>query len=308
MFDPRKYSRVTQLFIAMVILYMMLPFFLPANSVTKRLYQVDDTQYYYLLFLVRIPIIATWCMVFYSYRRLQRYANVIRKTPEGPYFRSIARGMGWIAWILITVGLISTILNAIANSHPKFLTAALVSVGYSYVIGSLFAFSYVHAGTHALFNKAKIRITSKYIRIAAAIAVFIGVMFCMLVGSKLQGSSLTNAYNSLYLANGLVWSTIVTPYLYAWGLGSIAALQLLVLARQSPGVIYKHALRYLAVGVMLIILSMSALQYFRAIIPRTGYLVIGPTLLTTYAIYALALAGSILLIKGVRRLQRIEDI
>jgi membrane glycosyltransferase len=79
-------------------------------------------------------------------------------------------------------------------------------------------------------------------------------------------------------------------------------------ARRTSGVIYKQALQYLSVGLITIILTMSALQYFRAIIPRDGHVTINGALIMVFAIYAVNAVGGILLAIGARRLKRIEEI
>ena len=304
----RNISRGTKVFIALTIIYGLFAFILPANPITKATYQVDNEAYHTLLFVVRIPIIATWCIAYFSFIRLLGYARQIKDTPEGAGFLSIAKGVGWIAWGLAVPAFVSSLLNAIANVDRDFLATALIITNYLYMIASLVAFSYIGAGAHALLHNAKVKVQSKHIRWLVAVLVSFAVLFCALIAARLHGMSLGDSYNAFYLPNWLVWSTIVTPYLYAWFIGVFAAMELVLIARRTSGIIYKQALQLIAAGLVLIILSMCSLQYFRAIVPRTGHLTIGASLVTAYGIYAVNITGSILLVSGVRRLKRIEDI
>lgn len=306
--EIRHISRSTKIFIALIALYIGLTFILPANHVTKSMYAINDAQYHSLLFAVRLPILAVWCAAFYSYRRLINYAKQISDTKEGEHFMTLAKGMRWIAWGLIIPAVISTLLNTIANHNSDFLAPALVITNYLYVIVSLIAFTYIGKATHNLTQQSSVHLSVRSIRLLIGSLTALGVVFCVLTASKLNGTSLTDSYNAYYLPNWAIWTTVVVPYLYAWFIGLVAALELVVIARKTSGIIYKQALQLLAAGLVLIIVSMCSLQYFRSVVPRTGHLTIGASLITTYAIYGVNLAGSALLATGVKRLKRIEDI
>lgn len=301
-------SRSTKVFIALTALYALLSFILPPSDATKAAYQLDDLQYHILLFIVRLPIIAVWCVALFSYISLHHYAEKITDTTEGDGFRAMATGMRWIAWGLLVPALASAFLNAIANVHPGFSVTALVTTNYLYVIGTLLAFSYFNSGAHSLAQNSNIHFSSRHIRLLTGVLVSISVLFCFLVASKMHGMDLGDSYNAYYLPNIIIWITVVVPYLYAWFLGAFAVTELILIAQRTSGVIYKKALQLLASGMVLIIFSLGALQYFRSIIPRTGHLTIGSALITAYAIYALLIVGSVMLAIGARRLKRIEDI
>jgi hypothetical protein len=301
-------SRGTQLFIVMTILYGLFAFILPASPVTKATYQINDEAYHALLFVVRLPIILTWCVAYFGFSRLTAYARQIKDTPEGKGFLSIARGMGWVAWGMIMPAFISSLLNAVANVHHGFLSTALIITNYLYVFASVVAFSYIAIGTHTLVHQSKVKIGIKHIQILVAILVAMGVLFGALISARLHGHSMGDSFNAFYLPNWLVWTTIVAPYLYAWFMGTFAALELVLIARRTSGIIYKQALQLLAIGLILIIWAFCSLQYFRSIVPRTGHLTIGSSLITVYIIYGVSIAGTIALVSGVQRLKRIEDI
>jgi hypothetical protein len=299
----------TQLFAGLMAVYVLFTLFLPASRATIQDYQLSTAQYHYLLLVVRLPIIAVWCIAYFSYYRLRQYAQKIKNTHEGDDFAAIAKGMGWIAWGLLISSFVSSILNAIANQHPSFKAAALIITNYSYVIVSLAAFTYIGNGAQGLFVRAKAWFTIHHVRAFVGVLVVIGVIFCVLISEQLhQPQNLGDSYNAFYMTNWLVWATIVIPYLSAWFIGFFAALELILVSRQTSGVIYRLALQLLAAGLVLITVSFSGLQYLRSVIPRSGHLTISSTLIATYAIYGVGAAGYSMLANGTKRLKRIEDI
>lgn len=301
-------SLVTVTFVALAILYSALSFILPTSSATKSMYNLTDSEYMLLLFIVRIPIVLTWCLAFYAYRRLRLYANKISDTPEGKHFSKIATGIGWIAWGYAIPALIRTILYAFANQNPSFLSAALIITNYMFVIVTLMAFAYISGGAHQLARAGNIHLSIFQIRSVTAGLTALGILFCVLVASNLDMTSITNTDNAYHLPNWLIWSTIVLPYLFAWASGLFAAMEITILAKESPGIIYRRALFLLASGLVLMVVSLCAAQYILTIIPRTGYLTLGMSLVIIYVIYGIGSIGSVILAWGARRLKQIEEV
>lgn len=306
-FVPRL-SRSSQIFIALMALYVALTFILPVNPSSAKDFEVSEAQYRYLLLIVKIPLIAAWSIAFYSYRRLREYANQIKDAPEGADYSSMARGTGWLAWGFAIAPIISSLIGVVAIDHPVFRTIGAQYNNFTYLLVTVVGLSYIAGGIHRLARRSKVAFEMRHIRTIVGVLVAASVVFCALLASRLQDGGLGNSYNSFYLPNGLVWSVIVIPYLYAWCLGIIAAFELATVARQTSGIIYKRALAYLTIGIVIIILCMTTLQYFRAFFPRGGGLAVNGTLITVYLMYALNAVGSVLLAIGVKKLKRIEDI
>lgn len=306
-----RISRGSLWFMGLTALYALLAFILPASARTKAAYHFDDTQYHILVFVVRLPIIAVWLIALYSYIWLRRYARRIEDTPEGEGFMSITKGMKWIAWGLLLPGIASAFLSAIANVAPSFHSWSLIITNYLYMVVAVGAFIHIYKGTHILTLQNRIHFSTLQVRTLLAILAVFCVVFCVLIANKLNATAHNdwfNSYNAYYLPNFLIWTTIVLPYVFAWFMGITAALELLLVGWNTSGVIYRRSMQLLASGLILVILSMCAMQYFRSVIPRTGHLAIGPTLITAYIIYAGSATGSILLAQGAKKLQRIEEI
>lgn len=291
-----------------MVLFMALVFILPVSQQKLQVYNLTASEYRYLLSIVLIPLIAAWSIAFYSFRRLREYARAIKDAPEGADYATMAMGTGWLAWGFALPPVISSLLGPLAQSHPSLIPALSWYSTYIYLLVTLVGLGYISTGVHKLARRSAINFEMRQIRYIVALLVAMAALFCVLIVGRLHGTSLSDSFNSFYLPNILVWVTVVIPYLYAWCLGIIGAFELSIFAQQTSGVIYKQALQYLASGLVIIIVSMIALQYFRAIVPRTGALAINGALITVYGIYAANAIGNVLLAVGVRRLKRIEDI
>jgi hypothetical protein len=301
-------SKSTKIFIALLVFWLASAFFLPANRTTMALYDITAAQYSYLLFLVRLPIAIVWISVFYSYRMLHSYAVSLKDTPEGEEFNALRRGLLWMAWGFPIPAIASVLLHSIANQQDTFYSTALIISNYLYLVFSLVAFSYICGGGHRLATRSRVILATKHIRTLIAGLIVLGVLFCILITARLTDpETLANSMNAYHLPNVLVWVTIVMPYLYAWFVGLFAAMEIMLVARRSKGIIYRQGLQLLAIGLVTVIVSMCMLQYFRSVVPRTGYLTLGGTLVTTYVINFLTGVGSVLVALGARRLKRIED-
>lgn len=303
-----KLSRSSQAFIALMVLFAALTFILPANQKALETYHLTGAQYQYLLLIIKIPLIAAWSIAFYSYRRLREYADQIKDTPEGSDYSVIAAGIGWLAWGFAVPPVVGTFLGQMAQSHPSLTAVAVSFNSYMYLLVTVVALSFISAGIHKLARRSSINFEMRQIRYIVGVLVALSVAFCSLIAGRLHGTSLGDSFNAFYLPNIIVWTTIVIPYLYAWCLGIIGVFELIIFAQQTTGIIYKQALRYLAIGLAIIVVSMISLQYFRAFIPRVGNLAINGALIMAYAIYATNAIGGVSLAIGVKRLKRIEDI
>ena len=303
-----KLSRSSQIFIGCMVLFATLAFILPVNPQTLAIYHLTESEYRYLLFIILIPLIAAWSIAFYSFRRLREYARAIHDAPEGGDYATMAKGTGWLAWGFALPPLIGSLVGPFVISHPSLVNVLSWYNTYVYLIVTLVGLGYISSSIHKLARRSTINFEMRQIRYIVGLLVALSVTFCALIISRLHGTSLGDSFNSFYLPNVLVWITVVIPYLYAWCLGIIGAFELVIFAQQTSGVIYRQALRYLAAGLVIIIVSMIALQYFRAIVPRTGAVTINGALITVYGIYAANAVGNALLAFGVKRLKRIEDI
>ncbi|HVX56721.1 MAG TPA: hypothetical protein VHA37_03235 [Candidatus Saccharimonadales bacterium] len=292
----------------LAVFYVLLTFWLPANSATRQAYHFSALQYHVVAFAVALPSLAVWLAAFIGYAKLRLYARSVRKTPEGIYFDQLAAGCTWLAWSLPISTIIPTILNAIADKHAGFHGAAIIISNYVSLIMPLIAFSVIAGGSRGLLGNVRVKLTLVNARLIIAGFLLMGVLYCFLTFRHFNLGSLGSSDNPYFLPIWLMVITVTAPYLYAWFMGILATFELILFRRHVRGVLYKQPLGLLVGGLMAVILSSVALQYIASVDPRVGHLVLDYKLALTLVFRVIGGAGFVLLAVGAGRLQKIEEV
>ncbi len=295
-------------YVAFIGLYLVLTLVLPANHIATQTYGLTPLRYHLLFLVVALPFIGIWLAAFYGYTRLDRYAQAIRGSKEGHDFRQLAIGSGWLAYGLPVAALTSIILNSIADKDIHFHPVAVIINNYLGLILPLIAFSFLGTGARGLATRSKPCLTRAAERSLILLFALFGVFFCFFTFRQLSSLSLTASGNVYFLPVWLVVITIVIPYLYAWFIGMLAAYEIVMFAKQSEGVLYTRALRYLGFGIATVIISSIALQYLSSIVVRSGSAHLSYFLICLSVIELLAAGGYSFIALGARRLHRIEEV
>jgi len=295
-------------FFVIAIVYVLLINVLPANEIVMERYNLGHDQYRVLFFLVQLPYMIIWFMAFYSFAKLQRYSNKIQKSPESEDFRTITKGIKYLAFGMPLVSLIAISLNSIAVSSPGFNPTAVIAINYLSLIVPLLAYTTIRKGTHGLADRAKLNFGIIDTRFIMSILVVIGVAYCYFTFRKLNLESLGSADNPYYLPAWIMITTIIMPYLFAWFSGLLAAYEMVLYSRHVQGVLYRQSMRLLSLGIVGIVAGGVGLQYLRTVVPRTGHISINDTLVWAYFIYVVLGIGFSLIIIGAIKLKRIEDV
>ena len=291
----------------LIIGYVILVFLLPANTVTMRVYHFSSLEYRAALLLVALPSLLTWLAAFIGYAKLRQYVGAISKTPEGAYFDKLATGCLWLAWSLPAASYFGLIANAAADKWPS-VHAPTILGNYINLGLSVVAFSLIGAASRGLVILAKLKFSLASVRAIMLFFLAAGVLYCYLIFRKLDLSSLGSTNNAYSLPIWLVVVTLIVPYLYAWFVGLLAAYEIRLFSRLTDGVLYRQALRLVAAGLTIIILSFIALQYISSVQPSKGHLVLGYRVVLVSVSRVIGGGGFLLLAVGAERLKRIEDV
>lgn len=292
----------------LAVLYLFLGALLPASKATQQIYHLSGAEYHLLLFSVQLPLVLFWLPAFFGYIKLNEYASLIKKSPEGPPYQALARGLQWLAWGLAVPSIISLILNTIANSHPGFHAVSLIVGGYISLLFPLIAFNIISNGSHALAQRTKAIVQVNGAKSLLFIFAILGTIFCFATFRHIDLSHAGNSLNPYYLPTWLVVVSLVVPYLYAWFVGLLAAYQMLLLSRHTQGSLYRQAFQYMAAGLTLVIISLGVVECFRSVVPRSGHLSISAILIATYIFELISTGGFILISYGVTRLKKLEEV
>ncbi|HET8709078.1 MAG TPA: hypothetical protein VFL85_02230, partial [Candidatus Saccharimonadales bacterium] len=244
----------------LVAIYLVLSMATPVNPHTLERLHLDAAQYHAFMFAVILPYVLIWFAAFFAYVTLGAYANSIKKSKEGPAFIQIAQGVRVMAWGLAIPAIISAIVKAIATVHPDFEDSATIISNYVTLLVPLIAFAYISAGTRKLSDLVKTRPTLIGIRMFSFAFIVMGVYYVYLT---LRARFVHGDPYHLSLVGTLM--TIIVPYLFAWFMGLLATLELMMYATKITGVLYKQSLNLLAYGISLVIGSSIFIQYVTVI-------------------------------------------
>lgn len=304
----KRFSSPLNSYIILTVLFFLLIAVVPVSTTAMHNYNMSAQQYRILLFMVELPLAFVWFAAFYSYAKLNDYAKIVSKTAEGHGFERLALGSKWLAWGLVLPTIISLATNGFANNHTGFHSAAIIVVNYLNVIFPIIAFSLISQGSHMLTVSQRLRPALLSIRLMMLAFIILGVVFCFLTFLHLDLHNPSSSLNPYYLPIWLLIFSVIIPYLYAWFVGLFAAQELILVARNVKGVLYRQALQLVASGVGLVVVSSIGVQYLRSVVPRTGHLALNTVLVTTYLIYLVLVLGFVLISMGANRLKKIEDI
>lgn len=301
-------SKYLQRATLLVIVYVGLIFLLPANRDVMHAYHLSSLQYRFILLAVTLPELIAWLVAFEGYARLRQYVHAIRKTKEGRHFDKLATGSAWLAWSLPLPVILALLLNALASAWLAFYPASVIIGNYFNLLLPLVAFSLIGGAARGLVNNAKIRFSLSGARTIMLIFLVAGVSYCYFTFRHFDPDSLGSSHNPYFLPIWLMILTVIIPYLYAWFAGLLGAYEITLFSKQTTGVLYRQALRLLASGLVVIIVSSIAVQYMNSIQPLVGHLVINYQLVLTSIFRVIEAGGFILMALGASRLMRIEEV
>lgn len=304
----RLLARPLVAFTVLALIYTILIFTLPPNHKTMEAYNLTPLGFRIIYFSMVIPSLITWFTSFFGYAKLREYANSISQTVEGEDYSQLARGATWLAWSLPLASIAAIILSGAANRWSNFLPTAVIISHYINLILPLVAFTIIGSAARRLTAHAKLKFAPQASRFIIILFVVAGVSYCLLTFRWFDLSNLTNTHNPYYLPLWLVLLTISIPYLYAWFVAMLASYEISLFRRHVSGLLYKNALRYLAVGLIVVVLSSIGLQYITAADPRFGKLIFDAQLLISIIFRLIRAIGFVLIIIGATRLKRIEEV
>lgn len=292
----------------LTMFYVALIFMLPANEDTMRAFHLSPMGYRTALLTLTLPLMAAWLMAFAAYGRLCEYLSLIRRSPEETHFEKLATGMKWLAWSLPVPAVAALLLSALANEWNVFYPASIIITNYLNLALALIAFSIIGVASRGLVNRANLKFNTMVSRMIVLSFLLGGVVYCYLTFQRLDLSSIGSTHNPYFLPVWLMVLSVIIPYLYAWFVGLLAAYELTLFSHQTEGVLYRQALRMLAVGLAVVIASLVILQYINGVQPRVGHLIFGYHTLLGAVLHAISGVGFILMLTGASRLKKIEEI
>ncbi len=291
--------------VALMALYLIASLLIPLSRETREAYNLSLAQAHIISFITILPLFGIWFVAFYAYGLLQKYARAIRHDEEGVAFSKIADGVMILSWGLVAQAFASLILGWVGDQAGGMRATVVVLQSYITLIFPLIAFSYIWSGTQKLLGHRKN--VGSLMASRTLLLVFAGIaaayVYLVLRLHEQSGSEVSPLPALLLLV------TIIVPYLFAWFSGITAAYELTVHARLTRGLLYKRALNLLAGGLAFLIVATIAMQYFNSMfLSNLGEFSINAVLLVDYLLLLMIALGYVIVIAGVRGLQKIEEV
>lgn len=290
----------------LTLIYILFVLFLPLSRGDLMPYHLSALEYRIILLLISIPLVAIWFIAFWGYAKLSDYARSVEKTKEGKHFFKLAHGLAWLAWSLPIAAIANQINTSIDASHSAWHNGFVILNNYLELALPLVAFIIIGLSAKGLVDAAKINLNLHSARVIMGLFIILGSLYCYLTLRAIDLSSLSSTHNPYHLPAWLMLITIISPYLYAWFIGLLAAYEINAYSRSVKGVLYKRPLFLLTSGLSAIILSFIASQYLSNIWQNNHHLTFNIHLVIIILFRVIGGAGFLAIAIGASRLKRIE--
>lgn len=293
-------------FLTLLATYVILGFVLPTDPQTLSKHGLTELGARLLNLSVVIPISLIYLSALYGFVHVNNYANKVLKTKEGQYFKRLAEGLALLVFSLPVSSLLSSFRSYLRHVQPDLFPT--ISILRNYLILALvFAAMFLIAkGAQGLYGTLKSqKETMQQLSFYGIIApVLLASVYTWLVVSQNYSTAGGGPY---FLPEWLIVLTIIVPYVFVWCLGIRAAAHLFAYQVGVKGVIYKRAIKNLAVGIAVIILISILVQGITSLNLILSRLDLTPLLVIVYFLIALYVVGYGLVARGAKKLKQIEE-
>ena len=296
----------TLLSVAYIVLSLVIP---PDNSALLK-YDLSTAEAQLLKLTVTLPVVAIWFVAYYGYYKFSRYVSLLPQSAEKAPFRKLQRGLLILVLWLPVTSVISSLFSLFYTQNQDLTPSLIILTNYINIAILLYAFYYLAKGSRELAATAKKAGSWAWKSVAMIVMVIAGLVFVIITLADPYrrnpvDEGLTTAY---FLPDWLLASTVIFPYLLIFYLGYQAATCIHTYKEQVNGVIYRSALKHIANGIGVVIISILAIRYFMALGTALNDANLRGILTTLYGLVIIIAIGFLLIARGAKKLQKIEEI
>jgi hypothetical protein len=307
-----RQSKKLYIFLGLAVLvYAALVFSTPVDREALERYSMSAVQARLLGLTVVIPVAFIWLLAFYGYAAFRDYSTVIKKASDGKAFKELSTGLAILAVGLPISTIVSSLGRLIVSEHADLIPATTVLNHYVTIALTVFAFWYIHKGATRLQKLTKEEPHGKDWSLLLGTFVALALTYVYLVltnPARNNGEPSLNGQSIFYLPDWLIVVTIILPYLYIWYMGLVSGFYINHYQKKVGGVIYKQSFRFLALGIIAVILSSILRQYITATSNLLADLRLAPLLVLVYTLLMAIALGFVLIAIGARKLKHIEEV
>lgn len=298
------------IFFLLIATYLGLILLVPSDSSLINRFDLKPPELRLLRLSVAMPLIIVWSLALYGYLSLHRYVQTIQRHHDGKTFKIISNGLGILAFGLPLQSIIISLLDYAGRVRPDLLAPLTITENYIVLAIMLTGFYVLQKGAVNLVKDLKQTNHSSPYKLWKIGLLMFGMLYIYLA---LTNPAKTQPFGTAekavyYLPDWLILTTVLLPYILAWYLGGRAAYALYLYRQKVPGMLYRQALRYIAVGILSVVLASMLVRF---IISQTAYLNVVELRVLFLLVYTLLFAmsiGYLLIAAGARKLHRIENV
>ena len=116
------------IFVTLALIYLGLTFGTPPDAASMTKYHLSNDEINLLRLTITLPVIAIWFIAFYGYSRFSKYAKTVKKSPEGPGWTDVVRGLLLLALWLPVSSVVSSLTMYLSHDNDNLLVLYLLII------------------------------------------------------------------------------------------------------------------------------------------------------------------------------------
>jgi len=302
--------RVFVLLVFFIAAYLVVTFSTPPDPTVLERYGISAITERLLRVSIALPLIMIWWIAFYGFSSFKKYAFLIKGSADGKAHANIANGLAVLAIGLPISTLAGAGLRLITKTSPAFATAGSLLKHYLGLFIAVVAFFLIGKGARQLLEISKQKPPLHNQRLLGFTFLAFGSFYAYLILNHSQSPANASGIEGYvyHMPLWLVITTVILPYLYVWYKGLMAAFYIDFYKNSVSGKLYRNCLRFLAWGIGAVVISSVLLQYFGVLSEILLALNIKMLLVLIYALLVSIAVGYVLIAKGARKLQELEEV
>ncbi len=307
-------KKLFSLFSLLGLIYVWSNFGLPPNEVTQMRYHLSFAQLQLLRVTLVVPILAIWFVAFYGYSKFKEYSELIKESPDGKALSHISTGLLVLAIWLPVNSIVSNVTAYWQRVYPNLTPSLVIFRNYLALAIVLGAFWCIHKGARELLllllkgDKNSVSTDLKQYYKVVFLAASLLLVYLTFSNPARQFPTEGVAQAAYYLPDFLIFLTIIIPYVAILYLGLSAFQFIHTYGKKVTGIIYAQALKYLANGIGVTVMTIMLLRYLTSMASILTTATLKVLLLIIYLLVAVIGVGYILIAIGAKKLKKIEEV
>lgn len=302
-------KNVFWIFIVLIVIYLVQSLLIPPDKSALLKYGLTVAEANLLELTITIPVIAIWLVAYYGFSRFNTYVRTVKDSAEGAALQRVRNGVLVMALWLPISSVISAITRYLYTRNHDLTAAMVILNNYVNLILTFTSMLLIYQGTKQLAQSNK-KIGSWYygkllsVFLAAISIFYIYITLANPVRQHPSGDSLA-AY---YLPDWLSLTTVIIPYIFVFYFGFKAVEHVYAYQQHVRGIIYKAALKNIANGIGVTVLSIIGIRYLVSLNNVFNGATLKIVLAVIYGLILLIAIGYISMAIGAKKLQKIEEL